>query len=325
MSITALLLSSLLMLPVSAAQLDELKKLSSSEPDKALQLYSQMLEQANTSTNKQAIIDLHYTGLLAALNSAQWATFERIVKRLYDAELSSYLEPMKFTLLTRIGVAYRYNNQLEQARMHYTCALAQSASDIEHSLLKVNLAIVYKLSDQPAMAFQLINSIDEKQLSMKVKAGYLVVRGNILTSLGKFEDALSSFEQAREQYGLLDDQLSKVGVTFNILGAALAYKSLDKFADYRTGIEVLLKEHDSQYLYWLDVIAQSIKTQVVTAVHEKWLIEHINPLLERGYGTAMKAHLEIIDMIQLYPKQKPKRRGDKSLAEFLGAPWCPKF
>ncbi|MBD1584699.1 hypothetical protein [Pseudoalteromonas sp. S16_S37] len=325
MSITALLLSSLLMLPVSAVQLDELKRLSSSEPDKALQLYSQLVEQVNTTTDKQTLVDLHYEGLLAALNSAQWPAFESIVKRLYDTELSSYVEPMKFTLLTRVGVAYRYNNQLEQARIHYTCALAQSASDLELALLKVNLAIVYKLSDQPAMAFQLINSIDEKQLSMKVKAGYLVVRGNILSSLGKFEDALSSFDQAREQYSLLGDQLSKVGVTFNILGAALAYKSLDKFADYRTGFEALLKEQDSQYLYWLDVIAQSIKAQQVTAEHEKWLTEHIKPLLKRGYATDIKAHLEAINMQHLYPKQKPKRRGDKSLSEFLGAPWCPKF
>ncbi|BBN83734.1 hypothetical protein PA25_37190 [Pseudoalteromonas sp. A25] len=327
MFINAMLLSSLLMLPVSSVQIDELKKLSSSEPDKAVQRYSELLKQAQIdNTDKQVLTDLHFEGLLAALNASQWSTFVSIVKRLSSPELSIYVEPIKFNLVTRIGVAYRFNYQLEQARKHYTCALDLSASDIELATLKVNLAIVYRLSEQPAMAYQLINSIDQKQLSMRVKAGYFVVRGNILTSLGKFEEAVSSFEQARGFYGKLGNAISAAGVTLNILGASLSGNLLSTFSHYRQGYETLVDEQDMeslQYLQWLDLIAQAIKTKEVTLAQERWLAEHVKPLIKRGFGADVKAHLKVVDKAYLYPKQKPIRLGKTLLPESMAQPWCP--
>ncbi|CAH9053507.1 hypothetical protein PSECIP111854_01183 [Pseudoalteromonas sp. CIP111854] len=325
MSITALLLSSWLMSSVSTVQLSELQSLSTSEPEKALKLYEQLLKLAQKEADQEAVVTLYLEGVLAALNARDWSTFTTIVEQLYSADLSVFMGPVQFNLLTRIGVAYRYNNQLEQARIHYKCALRQSASDLELTLLKVNLAIVYRLSDQPAMAFQLISSIDEHQLSTKVKAGYSVVRGNTLAAMGEHVRALSYFEKAHLLYVKNKDRRAEVLIQLNIMSAALAQQSFDKFSKYRKGYELLLHQHGLKpplFLQWLDLIEKVMKSGRMTLEDEKWVKNNVIELSEQGYGMGIKAHLTTIEAMHLYPTRPPSRQGENALPEFLGKPWC---
>ncbi|WP_158678285.1 hypothetical protein [Pseudoalteromonas sp. T1lg23B] len=324
MTLIPFLVSTWLMMPVTVAQLENFTQLAANNPQQALELYPEYLAELDAQ-NIDMQVALRIEALLAAMNGRSWPAFVTITESLKAPEIQSVLEEKRFKLLTRIGVAYRYNNQLEQAKLHYQCALGLADSDLELATLKVNLAIVFRLLEQPAMAFQLIDSIDSEQLTMRVKAGYSVVRGNILQSLHRFDDALASFEQAHQLYIKMDNQQHRVSITRNILGAALASKQPQSYVKYRVTYQDEISQYSAKsrdYLTWMDIISDSRQKGVLSAKDEAFLQQHITPLAELGYKEALKEHLKSINALHLYPKQIAARKGEQALPDNLGKPWC---
>ncbi|OHU93481.1 hypothetical protein [Pseudoalteromonas byunsanensis] len=324
MTSIAFLISTWLMMPVTAAQLESFVQLAANNPQQALELYPKYVAKFDEQ-NIDIQAALHLEALLAAMNSRSWPTFVAITESLKAPEIQSVLAGKRFKLLTRIGVAYRYNNQLEQAKLHYQCALDLADSDLELATLKVNLAIVFRLLEQPAMAFQIIDSIDSELLSTPVKAGYSVIRGNILQSLYRFDDALASFELAHQLYIKLNNQQSRVSITRNILGAALASKQPGSYVKYRTTYADEISQYGSEsrdYLTWMDTINNSMQKGELSAQDEEFLKQQVTPLTELGYKEALKEHLKRINAIHLYPKKVAARKGEQALPENIGKPWC---
>ncbi|MCF6437145.1 hypothetical protein [Pseudoalteromonas sp. MMG022] len=325
MTSIALFVSTLLMVPLTTAQLEDFTQLAGNDPKHALKLYPEYLAKLDEQ-HVEMQVALHLDALLAAMNAHSWPAFVTITQSLKEAQLQDILAGKRFKLLTRMGVAYRYNNQLEQAKRHYQCALGLANSDLELATLKVNLAIVFRLLEQPAMAFQLIDSIDSGQLTTRVKAGYSVIRGNILQSLHRFDNAVTSFELAHRLYIELNNQQSRIDVTRNILGAALASKQLEAYAKYRASYVDEIRQYSPKsqdYLTWLDIISNSMQTGSLTEQDEIFLRQQVNSLIELGYKEPVKAHLHNINAMHLYPNDVTGRKGAQALPENLGKPWCP--
>ncbi|KAF7764139.1 hypothetical protein PCIT_b0057 [Pseudoalteromonas citrea] len=324
MSVSFLVLSSWLMLPISIAELSDFKGLSVNNPKKALIEYPILVKRYHSYNTKQVAM-LHYHALSAAARAKEWPVFLNILDEIFSEKLRVYFDQERLQILSKVGVAYRVNGQLEQAKKHYQCAFSSATNNIELAQLKVNQAIVFRLLDQPALAFQLLESVDIDKLSERVKAGYWVVRGNIKQSIGYFKEALVSFERAHKLYLNLDNRSAEVGVTGNILSVALAANELKIFEQYRQGLDSKAREYYPQllaYLEWLDIMAYSYKAGSLNAVHQQWLKEHVVTFVELGFGDSMVAQLKHIEAEDLYPENKTVKFSAYKLPEKLGKPWC---
>lgn len=327
MTITSVALSTLLMLPISITELNDFKRLAVNNPKYALVEFPRLLMRYQGETSNRIAL-LYYSALTAASRADDWPMFLDIIEKMRAPALRAYSDGNKLQLLSSIGVAYRLNGQLEQAKIHYQCAFKFASNDIELAQLKVNQSIVYRLSYQPALAFQLIESVNSNQLSDKVKAGYSVVHGNIQQSIGNFQTALHSYEQAHELYTKMGDKVSKTGVTGNILGAALAVKNLTIFNRYRGDLDKAASIYYPRildYLQWLDIIAYALESQTLSTEHQQWIENHVVKFVELGYEDVIKAHLLLIKARDLYPKGTSMKFKSYSLPEKLGKPWCGSF
>ncbi|TMP43223.1 hypothetical protein CWB96_21855 [Pseudoalteromonas citrea] len=324
MSVSFLLLSSWLMLPISITELSNFKGLSVNKPKQALVEYPILVNRYQNDTTKQVAM-LHFYALSAASRARDWPAFLNILDEIFSEKLKVYFDEERLQILSKIGVAYRLNGQLEQAKKHYQCAFEFADNNIELAQLKVNQAIVFRLLEQPALAFQLLESVDIDKLSERVKAGYWVVRGNIKQSIGHFEEALESFERAHRLYLNVDNRSAEAGLTGNILSVALAANKLEVFSQYRAGFEAKASEYYPQlsdYLEWLDIIAYSYKAQSLNTANHAWLKKHVDIFVEQGFGDSIYAHLQRVGAAQLYPVGKTMKFSAYKLPEQLGKAWC---
>ena len=320
----SLLLSSWLMLPLSITELSDFKRLTVNNPKQALVEFPALLTRHQDGSKKQIAL-LYYQALTAASRADNWPMFISLLRQMESPDLKEYIEEIKVRLLSTIGVSYRVNGQLEQAGKHYQCAFEFVSSDIELAQLKVNQAIVYRMLDQPAIAFQLIDSLESRQLSDKVKAGYYVVKGNIEQSLGRFDNALQHYIQAHKLYIKRDDRRSQAGVTGNILGAALAAKKFDLYLQYRHNFEDKVRSYYPQaleYIQWLDIVEQSLQLNRLTSAQRQWLKKHVVHFIAQGYEDVVKAHLTQLNAMDIYPKAEVKQFESFELPLALGKPWC---
>jgi tetratricopeptide (TPR) repeat protein len=324
MLVTGLVLSSWFMLSISITELNSYKGLTVSNPKQALIEYA-LLANLHQNNNTKRMAMLHYHALSAAYRSRDWSVFQEILEKIFSVKSNTYSDEQRVQILSKIGVAYRKNGQFKQAKKHYQCAFEFVKSDVELAQLKVNQAIVFRLSKQPALAFQLLESIDADNLPARIKAGYFVVRGNIKQSIDNFEEALEIFKQAHQLYVNVNNKGAEVGITSSILTVALAAKKLEVYEQYREGFDSEIIEYYPKlqdYLTWLDIVAYSYKTQKLSALNRQWLEEHVVRFVELGFGDSIYAHLQNLDASELYPLDKIERFSEFKLPEQLGKSWC---
>ncbi|MBQ4811565.1 hypothetical protein J8M20_09460 [Pseudoalteromonas luteoviolacea] len=304
---------------------ENIKYLARNQPYEAIKEYEKIASKLLTQDSPETIL-IYKDVLISASSTQNMKLIEQMVDLLSAPRLEPYITPYLFVVTNAIGVAYRRNGQLDDAIATYKCTFKYAFNDIDKMTVKVNLAIAYRMMQQPAISFQLLQSIDEAILNGNRKAGLLVVKGNTAVVLGKAGDAVRYFSEARNYYLKVQHKRSAARVTVNLLGAALISRKLDIFDHYRSKLVKLpddyLPESDLEYLAWLDLMHQSVIKNSMTADIISYTIQHVPKLIEYGYTEHVAQLLESLEAGDLVPKIAEVAPPEIKIKNELGSAWC---
>ncbi|KZN69863.1 hypothetical protein [Pseudoalteromonas luteoviolacea] len=304
---------------------DDIKYLARNKPDEAIKEFEKIAKRLLNQDNTETIL-IYKDVLVAASSTKNMPLVEQMIKLLSAPRLAPYITPYLFVVTNAIGVAYRRNGQFDEAISAYKCTFKYAFNDIDKMTVKVNLAIAYRMKQQPAISFQLLQSIDEAILNGNRKAGLLVVKGNTAVVLGKAVDAVKFFSEARNYYLKVQHKRSAERVTVNLLGAALISRKLDIFDHYRTKLAELpdnyLPDSDLAYLAWLDLMHESVVKNTMAADVISYTIQHVPKLIEYGYVEHVSQLLDSLDAGDLVPKRTVFLPPETKLKSGLASTWC---
>ncbi|MDK2596154.1 hypothetical protein [Pseudoalteromonas obscura] len=314
-------------IPASKFEADpkEVKHLALNYPTQAIEYYKKNSEKLLQLNSAEALSI--YSSLLAAASKVQdIELIEELAQHLSDERLVPYSQPYTFTVVNVIGVAYRLTGQLDDAIKTYKCALKHSQNNVEKMTAKVNLAIAYRMNNQPAISFQILQSVDEAILNGRRKAGLLVVKGNTAIVLGNSESAVEYFIAARRHYLADKHHRNATRVTVNLLGAALIERKVELYENYREKLratsDTYLPDSDKQYLKWLDFMAKSVKSNMISEQAASYTTRHVDLLLKGGYENPVRKILKSLNAEFLIPQEPKKRPMNKKLQANLAKRWC---
>ncbi|AOT11050.1 hypothetical protein [Pseudoalteromonas luteoviolacea] len=308
-----------------SSESERIKYLALNYPDQALNYFKEnqkkLLEQ-----NSEQTVSIYSSVLAAASSVGDIKLVEDIAKLLSDPRLVPYSRHFRFTIVNVIGVSYRFNGQFDDAVITYKCALKHARNNVEKMTSKVNLSIAYRMNKQPAISFQILQSIDEAILSGRRKAGLLVVTGNTAIVLDKPKEAISYFIAARQHYLKDLHHRNAARVTVNLLGAALIARRAEVYEKYRkkltSAYEAYLPKSDQLYLQWLDLMHDSVKSNVVADKTLEYTKTHVVRLLKEGYTEPVRKLLQSLNAEFLMPEMHKKSLMNMALHSGLAKPWC---
>ncbi|KID56133.1 hypothetical protein JF50_17750 [Pseudoalteromonas luteoviolacea] len=304
---------------------ERVKYLALNYPDQAVAFFKEnqgkLLEQSSEQT-----VSIYSSVLAAASNIGDIKLVEAIVRLLSDTRLTPYSQHFLFTIVNVIGVSYRVNGQFDDAVVTYKCALKLARNNVEKMTSKVNLSIAYRMNNQPAISFQILQSIDEAILSGRRKAGLLVVKGNTAIVLDKPKEAISYFIAARQHYLKGQHHRNAARVTVNLLGAALIARRAEVYEKYRRKLtpayEAYLPQSDKLYLHWLDLMHDSVKSNIVADGTVNYTKTHVTRLLKEGYTEPVSKLLHSLNVEFLMPEKQKNSLVNTALSSNLAKPWC---
>lgn len=204
-----------------ATESESIEYLSLNYPDKAIELYKRNSAKLLT-THSEKTVSFYNDVLVAASSVHDTVLIEELVGLLAHRRLDPFREPYLFAIINVLGVSYGTNLQYVEAIAAYKCALTLTDNKLEKTIAKVNLAIAYRMAEQPALSYQILQSIDESILSGRRIAGVLVVKGNTAMVLREVGAAIDHYTMARQYYIKTKHHRNAARVTVNLVGAALA-------------------------------------------------------------------------------------------------------
>nr|AHX39812.1 hypothetical protein [Pseudoalteromonas luteoviolacea] len=197
---------------------------------------------------------------------------------------------------------------------------------LEKMIAKVNLAIAYRMAEQPALSYQILQSIDESILSERRLAGVLVVKGNTAMALHDVEAAIAHYIMARKHYIKAKYRRNATRVTVNLLGAALADQQRTLFEKFRKTLDAKSESHltdnESAYLLWLDTLYGSVKYKKISPEVERITLNLAPKLLAGGYITPVKMILDRFDATHLISLEAQTKTNKARLKARLVDHWC---
>ncbi|MCF2857612.1 hypothetical protein L1286_09030 [Pseudoalteromonas sp. SMS1] len=325
MLVTVMVTTGIVYADVSKQVSEEIEHLTRNDPLAAIARYEDVAQSLLKQSGPDTIL-IYKNVLIAASNTQNTSLVEEMSLQLSSQRLAAYIPPYLFSSVNAIGVAYRKNGQFEEAVTTYKCALKHAFNDIDKMIVKVNLAIAYRLMEQPAVSFQLLQSIDEAILDGNRKAGLLVVKGNTAVVLNKASEAVAFYIQAREHYLKVGHNLSAARVTVNLLGATLISRKLAVFKQYRALLRDLpsgyLPKSERQYLGWLDWMYNSVAQNMISLDTERYIIEQAPVLIEFGYKEHIEKLLKSLDAEHLIPEGGKRFLPTTKLKAGLASSWC---
>ncbi|KZN53268.1 hypothetical protein [Pseudoalteromonas luteoviolacea] len=326
--ITAIFVSGFVVGAENKTVSEEIEYLTRNDPLAAISRYEEVAQTLLKQNNPDTIL-IYKNVLIAASNTQNIPLVEEMSKQLSSLRLAAYINPYLFSSVNAIGVSYRKNGQFEDAVTTYKCALKYAFNDIDKMIVKVNLSIAYRMMEQPAVSFQLLQSIDEAILDGNRKAGLLVVKGNTAVVLNKSSEAVDYYAQARKYYLKVEHNLSAARVTVNLLGAALISRKLDVFTKYRMTLnqfpENQLPPGEKQYLQWLDLMYKSVAKNNISLDTERYIKEQVPVLIEFGYKEHIVKLLQSLDAQSLVPEGGKRFLPTTKLKPGLASQWCQNF
>ncbi|AOT11049.1 hypothetical protein [Pseudoalteromonas luteoviolacea] len=223
-------------------------------------------------------------------------------------------------------MSYGTNLQYIEAIAAYKCALALTDNKLEKMIAKVNLAIAYRMAGQPALSYQILQSIDESILSGQRIAGVLVVKGNTAMVLRKVGAAVKYYTRARKYYINANHHRNAARVTVNLLGAVLADGQFAMFKQLRELLDVNAKNHltdnESAYLQWLDMISVSLMNKTISPEVGSNTLNLATKLVAGGYKAPVEMILEALGARHLIPLEVQTKSTKTRLRARLERHWC---
>lgn len=320
--IPLLALSSSVITPDMVTQLSELEK---NDPHQALKVYKQSREDYLRSFSLEAV-QYHRVALKAANDLTDWPTFLSILETLKQPELTPYTSKKTLHIINDIGVAYRLNNQFDDAIAHFKCAIDKTSNAHQTAALKANIAIAYRIQGQPSVGFRLLDSIEFKVLNTPIRAGINVVKGNLSLHLGKTTAAIQSYQEAIKLFKEENKIRDSIRVEFNIMTAALLEKNLPLYQTYRTNAETKIKDFNidnSDFLTFLDMVSHAISTRDTVELETSKTALLLNELAKNDDANeSVRLLLKSLKLDNVISAEQQRKPIEPLLEAKLGAHWC---
>ncbi|MDK1288348.1 hypothetical protein [Pseudoalteromonas umbrosa] len=274
---------------------EKIKYLSLNYPEKAIEFYKQNASKHLLHSNEETM-SVYASVLIAASNSHNIDLMEEVIGLIADDRLDSFRKPYLFTIINVIGVSYAMNMQYTHAIKTHKCALNHTNSHLEKMISKVNLAITYRMHNQPALSYQILQTIDEAILNGRRAAGVLVEKGNTAMVLGEFDSAVRAYKAARVQYLNGGHHRNAMRVVVHLLGAALLDERYKLFDVSRKKLDpqssTYLTENELTYLKWLDLIYQSIQDNQISELAATYTSNNFAVFIEAGFQAPVESLLK---------------------------------
>ncbi|KZN29710.1 hypothetical protein [Pseudoalteromonas luteoviolacea] len=304
---------------------EKVKYLSLNYPHQAIQFYKRNAARLLTQSNEETV-SIYSSVLVAASNLHDIALVTEVVQLLSDRRLSALRESYGFTITNAIGISYGMNEQYYDAIATYKCTLKHANNQLDKMIAKINLAIAYRMNDQPAQGFQILQSIEQAILTGRRKAGLLVVSGNLSIALGQIDSAITDYTEARRYYLKGDNYRNAARVSVNLLSAILLDRRTAMYDEYRAALntheEAYLTENELMFLKWLDLMYTSIKNNVISDEAVKYTLSNATYLVKGGYADSVNKLLKSLNSEHLMVVAEKPLTDRAVLREGLAEPWC---
>ncbi|MFY8299684.1 hypothetical protein AAEU28_13030 [Pseudoalteromonas sp. SS15] len=310
---------------VSSELIESLSQLEKNNPKQALAEYKRQKHQYQNTFNEDAL-QFHRIAIKAAINVYDWQSFTNILTTLKKKQFAAVTEKKALHIINDIGVAYRQNNQHQDAIQHFTCALTKTTSINYTAALKSNIATAYRVQGQPSVGFQLLDSIEFDVLDANISAGIHIVRGNIALHIDQADKALNHFLEANKLFQLQNKHRDSVRLTFSILTTALIKQDLALYKKYRASIENKIREHaieNHDYLLFLDEVKHAIAIENVSSLRTQHISELVELLMDHDDANEnVRLLLKSLNLKVLVPPGQKRQPKEPLLEPNLAAPWC---
>ncbi|AOT11047.1 hypothetical protein [Pseudoalteromonas luteoviolacea] len=309
----------------SESDSQKIKYLSLNYPVKAIELYKQNSTKYLLRSDEETM-SVYASALIAASNVQDIDLIEEIIGLIADDRLTPYRQPYLFTVINVIGVSYGKNMQYVQAIKTHKCALNHTNSNLEKMISKVNLAITYRMNNQPAVSYQILQTVDEAILDSRRAAGVLAEKGNTAMVLGKFDLAMRAYKSARTQYLKGGHRRNAMRVIVHLLGAALLDEQFDLFNASRKTLNPqsrsYLTEHELIYLKWLDLVYLSIQNNQISELTVSYTLHNFTVFIEAGFQAPVERLLEKLKAQHVVSLEPHTTNGVAKINDKLAHGWC---
>lgn len=322
------LLFSLLLTASSAINpevLQNLSELEKASPNKALIEYNKQKHNYKHTFSENAL-QFHRIAIKAAIDQYDWDTFLGILSTLKNKEFELITRKKAHHIINDIGVAYRQNNQYKDAIEHFTCALNKTSNGNYIAALKANIATAYRVQGQPAVGFQLLNSIEHKVLDKNISAGIYNLRGNLALYLGEIDQAIKYIEKARTLFISQNKVRFASRLRFSLMTAALIKRDVSLYQVYRKNIEadlmkLAIDNHD--FLRFLDEVNHAILIEDIPSLMSQHITDLIK-LLERNddANRNVRLLLKSLNLETLISQEQEPQPKEPLLPSNLASNWC---
>ncbi|KID56131.1 hypothetical protein JF50_17740 [Pseudoalteromonas luteoviolacea] len=304
---------------------EKIKDLSLNYPAKAIELYKQNATQYLLRSNEDTM-SAYTSALIAASNAQNIDLIEEIIGLIADDRLAPFRESYLFTVINVIGVSYTMNMQYEQAIKTHKCALNYTNSHMEKMISKVNLAITYRMYNQPALSYQILQTVDEAILNGRRAAGVLVEKGNTAMVLGEFDAAIRAYKAARVQYINGGHHRNAMRVVVHLLGAALLDERYELFTASRKKLDPqssnYLTENELIYLKWLDLIYPSIQDNQISEMVVTYTSDNFALFVEAGFQAPVESLLKKMKAQHIVSDDPSAANVVMKINDKLAHGWC---
>lgn len=315
-------ISSALITPEVLTSFIELEK---NNPQRALLDYKKKAKHITNEFTLDAL-QYHRIAIRAAIDTKDINTFLDILNTIKHDEFTPVTEKKALQIINDIGIIYRINNQLDDAIAHFQCAMTKTENANYIAALKSNIAAAYRIQNQPALGYSLLNSIEYIVLDKEIRAGIYITTGNFALHLNKTEDAIKHYQKALTLFKSQNKLRDETRLKFSIMTAALMAKDLSTFKQYRQGIEVKLQQfhiEQTDFINFLDMAYTAIKLKDNTQLKTKEFAELLLRLFKNDDANEnIRLLLQTMKLESLLTPEQQRQPKEPILEANLGAPWC---
>lgn len=322
------LLFSFLLAASTAMSADTLKKMGELEKTNPHQALIEYKKHKHTyqHTYSDDVLQYHRIAIKSAIDLYDWESFLTILATLKSKEFEPFTKAKALNIINDIGVAYRQNNQFQDAIEHFTCALNKTTNSNYTAALKSNIATAYRVQGQPSVGFRLLNSIEHKVLDKNIGAGILIVKGNLALHINKIDYAISNFIEAKKLFELQNKLRDATRITFSIMSAALMKKDLTAYQTYRKDIETELRKFaidNYDYLRFLDEVNHAIAIEDIPSLQSQHITDLVNQLVKHDDANEnIRLLLKSLNLESLISPEQKRQPKEPILPSKLAANWC---
>ncbi|MBE0353845.1 hypothetical protein PPHE_a3022 [Pseudoalteromonas phenolica O-BC30] len=310
---------------ISPEVLINFAELEKNAPKQALTEYQRRKDKYQNTFNEDAL-QFHRIAIKAAINLYDWQSFTDIITTLKKKQFKDVTNLKAMHIINDIGVAYRQNNQHQDAIQHFTCALTQTTNINYAAAIKANIATAYRVQGQPSIGFRLLDSIEFNVLDANISTGIHIVRGNIALHIEQTDKALSYFLEAYKLFKIQNKHRDSVRLTFSILTTALIKKDLALYKKYRVNIENKILEYainNHDYLLFLDEVEHAIAVENISSLKTHHISELVKLLMNHDDASEnVRLLLESLNLKSLVPPDQKRLPKEPLLEPNLASPWC---